>query len=115
MTGPAFLALHALTDDLAIHAGGWADRVAERARALGFTVDARPGTVAASAAGEFPARPVTDHEAVSELVERIDAVTATARRRLDDLERADAVAHDITVEVLEGLEKFRWMLRAQAA
>jgi DNA-binding ferritin-like protein len=43
----------------------------------------------------------------------IDRVRDTARRSLADLETTDAVAHDITVEVLEGLEKYRWMLQAQ--
>ena len=53
MTGPAFLPLHALTDDIAADTRAWADRIAERAVALGFYVDARPSTVAA-AASSFP-------------------------------------------------------------
>ena len=109
--GPAFLPLHELTDEIAEQTSVWADRVAERAMALGFTVDARPRTVAA-VAGHFPAGRVADDEAVAELIALIEGVTATARRSLDALEQADAVAHDLTVEVLEGLEKYCWMLRA---
>ena len=45
----------------------------------------------------------------------IDGVAGTTRRSLADLEATDAVAHDITVEVLEGLKKYRWMLQAQKA
>jgi starvation-inducible DNA-binding protein len=111
-TGPAFLPLHALTDDIAADTRAWADRVAERAVSLGFYVDARPATVAASA-GNFPRGRVTDIEAIAELAALIDGVTATARRVLDQVGPADAVAHDITVEILEGLEKYRWMLTAQ--
>ena len=111
--GPAFLPLHALTDEIAAQAAGWADRVAERAMALGFTVDARPRTVAA-VAGHFPAGRVPDDEAITELINLLDGVSATARGSLDALERADAVAHDLTVEVLEGLEKYSWMLRASS-
>jgi starvation-inducible DNA-binding protein len=111
IVGPAFLPLHELTDDIAAQTSAWADRVAERAMALGFTVDARPRTVAA-VAGHFPAGRVADEEAVAELIELIDGVAATARRSLAALEEADAVAHDLTVEVLEGLEKYGWMLRA---
>ena len=82
--------------------------------ALGFTVDARPTTVAA-VAGHFPAGRVADEEAIAELIALIDGVTTTAWRSLDALEQADAVAHDLIVEVLEGLEKYRWMLRATSA
>jgi starvation-inducible DNA-binding protein len=113
MTGPAFLPLHALTDDIAEDTRAWADRIAERAVALGFYVDARPATVA-SAAG-FPLGRVTDVEAIAELTARIDGVTTTARRILDQLGPADAVAHDVTVDILEGLAKYRWMLTAQTS
>jgi starvation-inducible DNA-binding protein len=111
MTGPAFLPLHALTDDIAADTRAWADRIAERAVALGFYVDARPATVAA-AAGTFPLGRVTDAEVIAELVERIDDITATAHNMLDQLASADVVAHDLTVDILEGLEKYRWLLRA---
>ena len=114
MTGPAFLPLHALTDDIAADTKAWADRVAERAVALGFYVDARPATVAA-AAGTFPLGRVSDVEAIAELTALIDGVTATARRVLDQLAPADAVGHDIAVDILEGLEKYRWMLTAQTS
>ena len=113
VTGPAFHALHTLTDQLAADTRTWVDRVAERAVALGFPVDARPRTVAA-VGGRFPAGWVSDHEAIAELIDHIDDVVATARASLVDVEQADAVAHDLTVTVLEGLEKYRWMLRAQA-
>jgi len=65
VTGPAFLPLHALTDEIAADLRTWVDRVAERAVALGFTVEARPGTVA-PVGGQFPAGRVSDHEAIAE-------------------------------------------------
>ena len=111
VTGPGFLPLHTLTDELAGDARAWTDRIAERALALGFAVDARVGTIA-SAAGEFPAGYLTDREVIGELTMSIDRAARTARHSLADLETADAVAHDITVEVLEGLDKYRWMLQA---
>lgn len=112
LIGPGFLPLHALTDAIADDTRTWADRVAERALALDFAVDARPETVAA-AAGPFSAGRVRDQDAVVELMERAQAVAITARKALDELEDADPVAHDAVVEVLEGVEKYRWMLRAQ--
>ena len=102
VTGPRFLPLHTLTDDIATKARTWADRVAERVMALGFTVDARP-----------PTGRVADHQAITALIGLIDGVTETARRSLDELQQVDPVAHDLTVDILEGFGKYRWMLRAQ--
>jgi starvation-inducible DNA-binding protein len=112
VTGPAFLPLHAVTDDLARDAWTWADRVAERVAALGFSVDARPETVAATA-DAFPAGHVADREAVIELGSLLDGVARAADRSLHDLDQTDPVGYDLTVELLEGIEKYRWMLRAQ--
>ncbi|MGH9230149.1 MAG: ferritin-like domain-containing protein [Acidimicrobiales bacterium] len=114
VTGPAFLTLHALTDQIAADAIGWADRVAERALALGFAVDGRPATVAASAS-PFLAGRLGDREATDELGALLGDVAAAARAALDVLAHADAVGHEIVVSVLEGLEKHRWMLHAQTA
>jgi hypothetical protein len=41
-------------------------------------------------------------------------VAAAAWDSLGDLERTDPVAHDLTIGILAGLDKYRWMLRAQA-
>jgi starvation-inducible DNA-binding protein len=112
VTGPGFLPLHQLTDELADHARDWTDRAAERAVALGLAVDARATTIA-RAAREFPGGALTDREVIGELIASLDQVVATARRSLTDLERWDLVAHDITIEIIEGLEQYRWMLRAQ--
>jgi len=113
VVGAAFLPLHALTDELAADTRTWADRVAERAVALGHPVDARPEAVAATS-GSFPAGPVRDHDAVDALDALLGKAAGTVRRGLRTVETADAVAHDIYVEVLEGLEKYRWFLRAHA-
>ena len=112
VTGPGFVQLHALTDELAADVRTWTDRLAERAVALGAPVDARPATVAAATGRSFPMGWVTDHEAAIELVERIDPVAQLIHESLSDLELSDAVAHDAAVETLEGLEKYRWMLLA---
>lgn len=111
VTGPGFLPLHALTDEIAAFARDGADRVAERAVALGFTVDARPGTVAATHT-RLPGGALSHDEAVGQLVERLNVMAADARVCLDELARSDVVGHDIVVGILEQIEKFRWMLRA---
>ena len=114
VTGPGFLPLHSLTDQIAADTRIWTDRVAERAVALGLTVDARPATVASSVSEPFPAGRLSDHETIFELAGRIGDIAATARDSLVVLEQSDAVAHGVTVDVLEGLEKYRWMLQAHA-
>lgn len=111
VTGPAFLPLHALTDELAADTASWADRIAERAVALGSPVDARPATVGASVS-KLPAGWLSDYEVIFELASRLGEVASSARDVVGVLEESDAVGHDIVVEVLEGLEKFRWMLQA---
>ncbi|HEY8524477.1 MAG TPA: DNA starvation/stationary phase protection protein [Acidimicrobiales bacterium] len=112
VTGPGFLPIHELTDRIAADARAWADRVAERAVAVGFSVDGRPGTVS-TATGPFPAGWVRDHEVVSELSKLIEGVAMRARSSLAELDRADPVAASLVLEVLEGLEKHHWMLEAQ--
>lgn len=112
VTGPGFVQLHALTDELAADVRAWTDRLAERAVALGSPVDARPATVAAAAGPSFPMGWLTDREAAVELVERIGSVAELIHASLAELELSDAVAHDAAVETLEGLEKYRWMLVA---
>ena len=111
-TGPMFRPLHDITDRISQDANSWADRVAERVVALGFNVDARPDTVAAAAA-RFPAGHLADYEAIAELIGCLNRVIDNAAEAVDSLERADVVAHDLTVEMLEHLEKYRWMLRSQ--
>jgi starvation-inducible DNA-binding protein len=112
VTGETFLPVHALADQIAVDARAWADRVAERAVALGFTVDARP-TKLASGAGDFPTGRLKARDAINELAADLDRVIATGRNGLDDLVASDVVAHDIVVSVLEGVENYRWMMRAQ--
>ena len=111
VVGPRFLPLHDLTEEIATDTRAWVDRIAERATALGFAVDARPATVAA-VAGDFPGGWVRDREVIAELAALLEAAARTVRAGLDEVEADDPVAHDIFVEVLEGLEKYAWLLRS---
>jgi starvation-inducible DNA-binding protein len=113
VTGPGFFSLHTLTDELATDIRVWADRVAERCVALGSPVDARPTTVASAITRAFPTGWLSDHEAIAELARRIDDITTFIRASVVELEQEDAVARHAVDEILEGLEKYRWMLLAQ--
>lgn len=112
VTGPAFLPIHAFTDEIAADASKWADTIAERVMALGFTVDARPNTVAATD-GHVPAGRLRDRDALVALLDLVDLVSATTHAAMLVVEESDPVGHDLTIEVLRGLEHVRWMLRAQ--
>lgn len=112
VAGPAFLPIHAYTDEIASDATKWADMTAERVMALGFTVDARPNTVAATN-GHLPAGRIRDRDALIALIDLVDLVSATTRSAIKVLEDSDPVGHDLAIQVLHGLEHARWMLRAQ--
>lgn len=114
LKGPAFLPLHDLTEALAVDTRGWADRVAERVTALGFSVDARPATVGATA-GAFPSGWVRDHEVIAALGGLLAEAARTTRTNLAGGGSEDPVVEDILIEVLEGVEKYAWLLRSSAA
>lgn len=113
VTGPAFIAVHSLSDELADDLRAWADRVAERAVALGSPVDVRPDFVASAVPRRLPAGWLSDRQALAELARGIDDIAAFVRESGCELERHDTVARQVADEIREGLEKYGWMLRAQ--
>lgn len=112
ISGPTFLAMHHLTDEFAADLDRHIDRVAERAAALGFAVDARADAVA-SIGSVLPAGRLTDDEAARELASALQAVAGSALDGLQGLEDADPVTHDLVVDLVGELEHYRWLLRSQ--
>jgi starvation-inducible DNA-binding protein len=110
--GPDAPVTQALSGEIANEARQWTDMVAERTMSLGFTVDARPNTIAATS-GQLPAGRFRAPDAIVALVHLVDLVSATTRRAIVVLEASDPVGHALAIEVLQGLERRRWMLRAQ--
>jgi starvation-inducible DNA-binding protein len=112
LVGRDFIQLHELTDRLAAEAHAHTDTVAERALALGGTVD---GTLqAASETSPLPAFPRQERDAtrlVEELLRRLDTAVETMRRSID-ASADEPNTQDVYVEVLRALEKDRWMLQA---
>ena len=113
VVGPAFVPLHQLTDELAKDALTWADLIAERAMALGYSVDARPRTVAAES-DDLPAGRLRDDHVVSSLIGLTARVARNARHAVRDLDQ-EPVGQDLAIQVLHGLERYQWMFRAQLA
>ena len=92
------------------------DTVAERAVALGFSVDGQAAAV--SAGSEIPAveRGALEAEVVvRELVPRLADVTERIRSRMDRLGELDLASQDVLIEVVRALEQQLWMLRVQIA
>ena len=114
VVGPRFGPLHALFDDLAAFVGEASDRLAERLRALGHPVDGRPEAVSCSP--EVPEPPpglLHDEDAIARGIAAVEWVALRARARLDVSDAEDAVTNDLVFGVLERLQHFAWMLRAQ--
>jgi starvation-inducible DNA-binding protein len=112
MIGRDFVQLHELTDRLAAEAHGHTDLAAERALALGGTVD---GTLQAAAeTSPLPPFPREERDVtrlIEELLRRLDTAVETMRGSMD-ASANEPNTQDIYVEVLRALEKDRWMLQA---
>ncbi|MGH9282463.1 MAG: Dps family protein [Acidimicrobiales bacterium] len=114
VTGANFLPVHNQLDVLVADVRVWADRVAERAVALGIAVDARPATIGdANILKEFPAGFVAATAAVTEIGHQVADVAGRARATLEPLGEADLVSQDLVIEIIHGLEQHLWMLQAQ--
>lgn len=114
VTGQHFRSVHEQLDEIVGDARTWSDNIAERSVTLGVTVDGRANTIVKGSTVEpFPEGWVHDADAVRLMTERIAALIARLRERLDDLGRLDLVTRDLVLEVVGGLEKHLWMLQAQ--
>ena len=114
VVGPGFRALHLQLDELVAAVRDLSDRVAERARALGWAPDGRTSSVAAGSSlpavpdGELPANTVIELAAAL-----LVAATGTSRRAGDHAAEYDAVTQDLVNNVTRTLEQHAWMFAAQ--
>jgi starvation-inducible DNA-binding protein len=116
VVGPAFKPVHEFLDELTGEYRAWYDMVAERLTAIGVAPDGRSATVSASTPlAPFPAGPIGDRAALAAIEERVALVVDRVRTRAEDLAEVDLASQDLLVELLRGLEKQRWMLRAHRA
>ena len=113
VVGPRFKPVHEFFDELTTEYRDWYDLVAERLTAIGYAPDGRSATVVStSRLPSLPAGPIEDQAALAAIDERVTLVAANVRRRADGLADLDVATQDLMIEVLRGLEKQRWMLRA---
>ena len=113
--GIDFAQLHELFDQFAAQTREYMDLIAERAVTIG---GAARGTIQAAVEGSvlspFPVEDRDELRLLTELVSRVDALTAELRQAMD-ASADEAATQDVYVEVVRGIEKQRWMLQAHLA
>ncbi len=112
--GPRFQQLHALFDDVAALAVGWADDIAERAVQLGCVAE---GTVQAVAErSELPKAPLnvaTADDWVHVVAEALAFCANAARADIAEIDAADdAVTTDLLTRITGEADKQLWMVES---
>ena len=116
LVGRQFHDVHLHLDELVNTTRSFADRVAERASAIGVSPDGRAGTVAASTGvPRVPGGWVKDRDVIRQIFESVDTVVRGLRPRIEETEKADLVTQDLFIEITGALEEARWMWQAQNA
>ncbi|GAA3394041.1 Dps family protein [Cryptosporangium minutisporangium] len=111
--GPTFKQVHEQLDEVLADVRTYSDDAAERAVALEVSIDGRPAAAAKSPVADFRTGWLDAQETVALVADEIGAVAARARETLETLEEKDPISHDLVVQIVSGLEKHLWMLRAQ--
>ncbi|NJD28352.1 MAG: DNA starvation/stationary phase protection protein [Chloroflexi bacterium] len=111
--GPFFKPVHEQLDAFVGQYRDWYDEVAERLTAIGEAADGRTETVAATAdLDRLPAGPLADRDVVEAFDERVALVARRVADRAAAIE-GDLASQDLLIGIIQGLDKQRWMLRAQ--
>ncbi|HEY2693879.1 MAG TPA: DNA starvation/stationary phase protection protein [Pseudonocardiaceae bacterium] len=113
LVGRGFKALHEQLDEVVDTARTASDDVAERAVTLGNAPDGRALTIAKeSPLADVPAGQIKDTAALAHIVAVLTTVIDRTHERIRRLD-GDLVTQDLLIGIVAGLEKQRWMLRAQ--
>ncbi|HXW58436.1 MAG TPA: DNA starvation/stationary phase protection protein [Solirubrobacteraceae bacterium] len=116
VVGPHFRALHLQLDELVDSWRDAADRIAERAVALGHQPDGRIATVATRTQLEPLAEgPLADADVIAAFTRLLTDAIGGIRERMDLLEDVDAVTADLLHGIVARLEESLWMIRVQVA
>jgi starvation-inducible DNA-binding protein len=114
IAGHGFRDLHLHLDELVDEWHELADTVAERAVAIGCSVDGRARAVADDTEAEpVDAGPVTVPKAIAVLTQRLAEVGERVRERADRAGALDLATQDVLIEAMRTLEKQLWMIRSE--
>ena len=106
--------VHLQLDELVTIARGFADDVAERAAALGFSPDARAVTV--TGGSDLPALEagwMDNRRIIETMVSRLETMSSQLRMRIGETDRTDQVSQDLLIGICSRLEEAHWMWQAQ--
>jgi starvation-inducible DNA-binding protein len=113
VVGSHFRSVHLQLDELVATTRSHSDVIAERAVALGGNPDGTPETVSAErTGGPMATGYLQDDDAVSTIVERLEASVGRIRDAMRAVEEADPTSQDLLNAVLHDLEKQSWMFQA---
>ncbi len=114
VVGPLFQSVHVQLDNIVDDARVWADDVAERKVTIDLAAYGQPGDVAMESRLEpLPQGYIADREAIALMERRVAGVASRARQAAERLGDLDLASQDLIIEIVRGLEKHQWMLRAQ--
>lgn len=114
VTGPLFISLHELYEEIYTDLATKMDEVAERKLALDAPADARPAAVAENA-NLSPATPtgfVPDRESLEILTARHLQISERLVERIARTGETDVVTQDLLISVRDLIDKQLWMLRS---
>lgn len=111
--GPMFNTLHLMFEAQYTELALAIDLIAERIRALGFPAPGSYKEFAAMTSIKEETGPLTAEEMIRSLVEGQEAVTRTARKIFDVVDKAsDEPSADLLTQRMQLHEKTAWMLRS---
>ena len=113
VVGPNFIGVHEMLDPQVKLVRGYADEVAERIAALGFSPKGTPGAIISDRTWDdysVNRDNVQAHLGALDLV--YNGVIEDTRKGIDRLEDLDLVTQDILIDHAGELEKFQWFVRA---
>jgi starvation-inducible DNA-binding protein len=114
VVGPLFQSVHTQMDQVVDHAREWSDEVAERMVAVGIPAAGQACDVARETSLlPLPDGILSDRDAVALMAEQVATLVSCGRTAMERLGDVDLASQDLVIEVVRGLEKDLWMLRAQ--
>jgi len=114
VVGTNFRDMHLQLDEIIAATRLASDEVAERMRALHALPDGRSEVVTKTTTlPKLPPDQVATSDVVDLITERLDAAAATCRRVHDEVDAADPTSADILHTIIQMLEQYSWMVRAE--
>ena len=114
LVGVNFRDLHRQLDEIVDTAREASDTVAERMRAIRAVPDGRSDTISATTTlPGFPAGEVPTSDVVRLVGDRLIATVATVRQVHDEVDADDPASADLLHAIINNLEKYLWMVRAE--